>query len=413
MNIFIMVLAVLFMAGYYFMDSPSQRVAQTELEQAITHTDLRSIAECAATAHTAAIKNYTFDDICIQQYQITSDFICLNERQSITKCEIIRNKKPAYSFIVTSTGLIPPDDYNSMLEVIESYYKNAGTFGIFLENAILGGGSSGKRAVPQSIIKTANLTDGQLVYMTQYEIPDIEVEYQAPNVAEINCPAGSIKVYRFSKWQCVARNEKTSCSGDRIWDSTLMECVPDNSRRPLCASRQTAVMVDDLWECVDPFLDRNCPSGMIARLNYNTLEWECIEDPSTAKPPKKCTPRQGNAIIATRPGSTLRIPTTNCTDCEEMYVDPDTCITSCIPNPAKVNDPRCYPDRRHECVGSSRAFYFGFPNADYIKNVSAIAGYNVPLDSHHSQNRKFNCLDCGERRIDQEKSLPPYIAVCE
>ncbi|MDR0727165.1 MAG: hypothetical protein LBF37_03825 [Rickettsiales bacterium] len=411
MNIFIMVLVFLFMAGYYLMDSPSQRVARTELDNAITRTDLRSVAECAAAAHTAAIKGYEFEDICVEQYQITTDFICLNEKQAITKCEIVRKKKPAFSFIVTSTTPIYKGDYNSLLELLEEYYPNAGSFGIYMDDIVLGGGAKGKRTVPKSLSKTLELQEGQLVYITQYEMPDEEVEYIAPNAASINCPSGTVKVYRFSRWQCAPQNIKTSCTGDKIWNSDMGECVADNSRRPLCAANQTAVMVDDLWECIDPFNERNCGTGWIARLNYNTLEWECIEDPTAIKNTKKCTTPRG--VVYGALGSTLRIPSSNCTDCEEMVTNPDTCETACIPNPNKLNDPKCYPGRVAECSGPSRAFYFGFPNMTYTTKVSDITKYAVPLDANHSQNRRFNCLDCGVGRIDTSKSLHPYIAVCE
>ncbi|MDL2295949.1 hypothetical protein LJC18_04045, partial [Lachnospiraceae bacterium OttesenSCG-928-E19] len=278
--------------------------------------------------------------------------------------------------------------------------------------AILSGGTTGKTNVPASIIADANLEDGQLVYFTQYEIPDVETDYIAPTAADVDCPAGTVKTYRFSKWQCITQNQKTSCAGDRIWDSDLGECVPDNTRRPLCSDRQTAVMVDDIWECIDPFLERNCPTGWIPRLNYTNLEWECIEDPNVQNNIKKCTPRRGGAILGST-GGTLRLPSNNCTDCEEMIVDPDTCETYCVPNPAKLSDTRCYPGRAGDCSGSSRAFYFGFPNTAYTSNVSAITGYKVYFGSHLSQNRKFNCLDCGNGRIDTSKSLSPYIAVCE
>lgn len=410
MNIFIMVLVFLFVAGYYFMDSPSQRVQNTELTQAVNTADLRSITECASLAQTAVLRNLFFEDVCVQQYEIKTQSICMNDKQSIVKCEVVKNRKPEYSFIITSTAPIIAGSYNSILEIIERDYPNAGTFGIFLDNVIMGGGPAGKRPVPLAIIKAANLEPGQLVYMTQYEVPDIETEYIAPMAPDIKCGGGTVKAYRFGRWQCIARNTKENCSGDRIWDSDLQECVADNSRKPLCAMNQTAVMVDDVWECVDPFLDRECGTGYIARLNYNTLEWECVEDPNTTKKATKCLSAGRGAYGAA--GGTLRITTSYCTDCEETIVDPDTCAVKCVPSPSKINDKKCYP-ATGGCSGANRAFYFGFPSSSYAANITAVSGYKIPFDILHSQNRKFNCLDCGERGIDNDKSLPPYIAVCE
>jgi hypothetical protein len=280
-----------------------------------------------------------------------------------------------------------------------------------MDQVIMGGGSHGKRAVPAGLAKELGLERGQLVYLTQYEMPDALVDFVAPGGEDLNCPAGTVKIYRFSRWQCVPRNEKSSCVGDRRWDSNLMECVADDSRKPLCASSQAAVMVDDVWECVDPFNERNCPDGLVARLNYNILEWECVEEPGAVRSVKKCAPARGAVYGAA--GATLRIPSSNCTDCEEMVTDPETCETACVPSPGKLSDPKCYPGHRAECAGSSRAFYFGFPSAASAAKVSAVSGRVVPIDAAHSQNRMFNCLDCGAGRIDEDQSLPPYIAVCK
>jgi hypothetical protein len=49
----------------------------------------------------------------------------------------------------------------------------------------------------------------------------------------------------------------------------------------------------------------------------------------------------------------------------------------------------------------------------YVNNVPELSGVSVPLDKKHSQNRKFNCLDCGMGQIDASKSRPPYVAVCK
>jgi hypothetical protein len=408
-NIFLMVLVFLFMAGYYFLDSPSQRVQNQEVQTAVRRADLRAIAECTASAHTAAMKNMDFPDVCVQQYHIVTKSICLNSSQNITKCEVVRNKKPEYSFLLTHTAPIEPDSYNSMLELLEQYYPNAGTFGIFMDDGVVSGGLSGKRPVPKKIVAEENLEQGDLVFLTQYEIPDDMVEYIAAEDIGINCPAGTTKTYRFNRWQCVGLNAKYSCSGDMIWDSDTGECVADQSRKPLCASAQSAVMVDDIWMCVDPFQDRTCPKNMVAHLNYNTLEWECIQDPGAIKNTTKCQIIRGAVYGAI--GSTLRVPTNSCTDCETQLIDQDTCTAVCIPDPAKISDSRCYPDAR-ECSGPSRAFYFGFPTIEYAANVAAVANINIPMDATHSRNRKFNCMDCGAGTINSEESMAPYVAVC-
>ena len=119
MNIFIMILVALFMAGYYMLDSPSQRIANHETQQAITQSDLRTIAQCATALHNAQINGTEFQDVCIEQNTIVSKFICLDKRLKITECAGEKNKKTAFNYLITATGVLAPDIHNSMMEILE------------------------------------------------------------------------------------------------------------------------------------------------------------------------------------------------------------------------------------------------------------------------------------------------------
>ena len=409
MNIFIMILVALFMGTYYLISSPSLRVREQEIEHSITRADMRSIAECTTAVHNATIGGYEFDDICVEQIGIESEIVCLDSKKSITQCDAVKNKAPEYTYIITYTQPIRTESYNDMMEILEKHYADVGTFGVFMESQIVSGGGT-KRNIPAAILKRHEFVDGQLIYLTQYSMPTPQTEFATSTSDGIICPVGMSSVYRFGRWQCVGLNLKTNCAGDMIWDSDARECVPDESRKPLCASQQTAVIVDDVWECIDPFSDRTCPDKMVARLNYNSLEWECVDDPNATTTTKKCAHIINDSVYGT-PGATLRVPMTSCTDCETMVVNSETCHAKCIPDITKISDARCYPSTK-SCRGDNMAFYFGFPNAKYAANVSAIAGKAVPFDDDHSRNRKFNCMDCGHRGIDEDKSFPPYIVVC-
>ena len=412
MNIFIMFLVALFMMGYYLMGSPSQKINIHDTEYAVSQSDMRTVAQCATAVHNAQINGFEFEDVCVEQNGIVSEFICLNSSMRVVSCDTDDGRKKLNHYIITATAPIDDSYFNEMLEILETYFSESDTFGLFQENSIMSGGTATKRIVPAEIIKHMELKDGQLVYLTQYDVPDIGVGYTIVESADVNCPVGTAKTYRFGRWQCIAYNTKTDCGGDKIWDSNLSECVPDESRRPLCSGNQNAVMVDDVWECISPFPERACPNNMIARLNYNTLEWECVVEPGSAADSKKCDSIVSNTAYGAF-GTTLRIPQTSCTDCERMITDSETCVSYCVPDAGKVNDPNCYPGNISECTGSSRAVYFGFPNMAYINNVSDLTGVSVPLDKLHSQNRKFNCLDCGMGQIDASRSRSPYVAVCK
>ena len=412
MNIFLVLLISVFMAGYYMFFGPSARVPEQETDYAISVADLRSVAECAIAAHNAKIAGGSFEDVCVTQNNIKSEFMCLDSRFATTACDAGGIKRPKYSFIITTTSALHSSDYNDMMEILEQNFSTSGTLGIYQDGVVIAGGTTSKRTVPEAIQKSLNLENGQLVYMTHYDSPDPQRVFSGTASDNITCPAGTTKTYRFGRWQCIGYNLKTSCGGDTVWDATLMECVPDESRKPLCAGEQTAVMVDNVWECINPFGERTCPNSMLARLNYETLEWECVEDPNKMKAASKCV-MANSRVIRGRSGATLRLIASSCTDCEKMVINESTCETVCVPDVAKLSLPGCYPGRAMECTGASRAFYFGFPNRSYVSNIAGLSPSEVPFDSVHSQNRKFNCLDCGTGTIDKSKSIYPYVAVCK
>ena len=115
MNIFIMFLVALFMAGYYLLDSPSQKIVSHDTEYAISQSDMRTIAQCATAVHNAQINGFEFDDICVQQNGIVSEFICLNSGMKVVSCDADNGRKKMNHYIVTATAPIADMYYNEML----------------------------------------------------------------------------------------------------------------------------------------------------------------------------------------------------------------------------------------------------------------------------------------------------------
>ena len=401
------------MAGYYVMSSPSQRIVQHETEYSIKKADLRSIAECVVSAQNAAMYGEDFVDDCVERYDIKSQYVCMNKSYGIVSCEAESGKTPVFNFIITTSAPLPVDEYNNMLEVLERYYPDVGTFGVFVDSSLMAAGSVAHRSIPKKVIDTADLTEGQLTYIMQYKIPEATIEYAVVDDSDINCPPNTMKTYRFGRWQCIEYNYKTSCTGDTIWDNISLQCVADETRMPLCSNNQTAILVDNVWECVDPFPDKVCPDDMVARLNYSLLEWECVADPNVTKKTKKCDNVAKIPHGQGRVGATLRVRSVSCTDCEMAVVDEETCETYCIPDPKKLEDAKCYPEDITDCTGPNRAIYFGFSSKSKIDGIALLENETIVLDKEHSQNRKFNCMDCGVKEIDDKKSIFPYTAICK
>ena len=90
-----------------------------------------------------------------------------------------------------------------MLEILEQYYPDAGTFGIFVSPDLMSAGSISKRIIPQKVIDTAKLKTGQIMYIMQYTIPVATIDYPVVDGSNIQCPDGTMKTYRFGRWQCI------------------------------------------------------------------------------------------------------------------------------------------------------------------------------------------------------------------
>ena len=110
MNIFIMILVAVFMAGYYLLDSPSQNLEQHATEYAISQSNMRTIAQCATAAHNAQLAGYAFEDICVEQNNIISANLCLNDSHKITDCNTQSSRRKISHYVITTTGAI---DYDS------------------------------------------------------------------------------------------------------------------------------------------------------------------------------------------------------------------------------------------------------------------------------------------------------------
>ena len=418
MNIFIMLLTFLFIAGWYFLDSPSQQTAEHRLESAIEKSELQSVVECAATAHSDIMRDVEEILPCAEQYGIASEQVCLSAKFSAVKCEYSRTNKPAFNYIITKSAPVSSANINGIMEALEDRYKNNANFGVMMEDSKeswLMSAGGGKYSVPPAVAKSAKLESGQLVYISQIEFKAPTEASEGTIAARVPCAAGELSVMKYGRWTCAPAGEVKVCTGDTLWNAETMDCVADPRRQPLCGSGQTAVLVDDLWSCIAATTARECSKGMISRLNYNNLEWECIKDPNQTEKMKKCI--SGGTVVRGAVGSTVRVQTTTCTSCEDSITDMDSCETSCVPSAEKLKTSACYRNLS-SCTGSHKAVYFGFPQSGKYHekakaSVSLLSGSSIPTSSIYSTNRMFNCLDCGAGYIDSARSAPPFVAVCQ
>lgn len=432
MNIFIMILAFILMAGYFLIDAPSQRVHDDGIESAIRMADIKSILSCISRQHSNAIdidnkKRVNANEIlnteiqpCTEKYNVQTIKICADDHRQVSNCAPERDGRVIENYIITTADINNKTDTNYILKSLSKEFNSIGNFGIITAEradtfSILSGNGY-KRDIPKSISSLKEIKDGRLIYITRYSVPFNQntIIQTASDIEDITCMNNEQKVFRFGKWECQTETPPVLCTGDTIWDSDSESCEIDPSLRPLCATGQTAVDIDDVWQCIDPTPIAQCPDNTIAQFDYTNMKWVCsspiIENTSKCQ---TVTIAKGHIL-----GGTVLKPANVCNSCEKMILDEETCDVACIPDETKITDSDCYQNYS-ECSGNSRAFYFGFPgDAEYEakarENLSQLSGITIPTDVIYSQNRKFNCLDCGTGgTINQELSVLPFIAVCE
>jgi hypothetical protein len=422
MNIFIILLMALFMAGYYFMDAPNLAPDKESRTAAMEIAELKSVLSCVLRVHSDALMSDRIAPVeqntifpisipCAEKYDIRTKKICGDDRKAAS-CAPDRANKSISNYIITTSGIVTENGAGKILELLGRDYPYVANLGIIqigddkIPRILSSGGK--RREISKYIAKEAEFTDGHLAYITQYAVDGKKNVSIASQLKKIKCGAGQMPVFSQSQWTCVTSNVVPICSGDFIWDSYTAACIPDSSKRPLCQANHSAVMIDGVWECVGPEMPRDCPVGYTAQMNYDLMEWECVEDAGTnaANTEQKCDKIYdriyGGGMAA------LRGNLASCNDCEKMIVH-DDCTAECVPDAAATTNRSCYS-------GACQNFYFGFPDQKYIANargkIPELENIAIPLTDSHSRNRRFNCMEC-PFGIDEVASMPPYVIMCK
>ena len=377
MNIFLLFLTTILMIGYYVIYSPSQNLEQLETENVIKTSDLRSIAECVIASQNAAMNSVSYDDLCVDYYNITSQYICTNDNYVPMSCDGVGVNFPTYNYIVTNSKILDTELHANMLKVIETLYQDRGALGICLgcstndtghdKPFLITADISGQRTVAPSIVSAAHLEDGQLVYVMQYQIPSIYVYPERPGDKN-SCPMGTIAVRRYGRWLCIAQRPSHDCPSGLTYDSETGECkelpftlCEEMCRIKSCSENQTCVCYDTgEVACTE---EVQCPAGQEAVHDSNTDKIICIdiEDPSNGSP---CSGDRGGNFAysgtkaASGSGRTARIKTIRC-DTKCLKATKVCNETSgfyeyiCLPDPSTIKTQReCFPEGGADECGS-------------------------------------------------------------
>ena len=422
------------------MYSPSQNLEQLEPENVIKTSDLRSIAECVIASQNAAMNSVSYNDLCVDYYDITSQYVCTNESFTPMPCD--GNNRPYYNYIVTNSKVLDQDLHANMLKVIETLYQDRGALGICRScsggNAsaekphLITADTSGRRTVSPSIITAARLEDGQLVYVMQYQIPYIYVYPERPGDKN-SCPAGTIAVHRYGRWLCIAKNPDHTCPPGLTYDSETGECnelpftlCEEMCKIRNCSEKQTCVCYDNgEVACTD---EANCPEGQEPIHDADTDKIVCInvQDPGENSP---CSGDRGGDFAYSgskmASGRTARIKTIRC-DTKCLKASKICNETSgvyeyiCLPDPSTISTQReCFPEGgASECTGLRKGIYFGFTKNSRTDGLTLNNGEGVHLEKilpdilNENRDQKFHCRSC-DNGINEGESASSIVVKCK
>ena len=446
MNIFLLFLTSLFMIGYYVIYSPSQKIDNSDTEDVVKMSDLRSIAECVINVQNAMMNDTTYDKPCVARYNVVGQYVCANNGANNEIIHVSCNGTPDFNFIVTKSKPLDRDDYGPMLEVIEKFYSDKGTFGIYDEtnHGLLTADATGFRPISVAIYddNSANLSEGQLVYVMQYKIPYI-YEYPDPTCTPVsgscenceNCPEGTTPDFHYGFCTCGLSPNQPVMPCPAGSHGVLGQCILNDDATEDCTEPDGGCGEDATWRadicaCVSDTL--NCSDDCdITQDFFNTSDVLCICPDDDGVPTEACRTIHSASKLAPVTAQTGKKDicgqmSNHClSTVEKLDRTTNTYNTVCVPN-AKMSGTRtCGPSEDPVCNdgNKSKAIYFGFNDDSYTSCIpkqgtvktdwldfkfEEIKDY-IPEDKRDG---KFHCMTC-EHGIDTEHSNPPYVVVCK
>ena len=288
MNVFIILVIFILIAGFYFMTAPNQNIARHTTEYAIEQTAVNSVLTCMAHVHAQAVRldaelridgRAEIDNTtpCAANYAIETIKVCTDGRRVVANCIPVRAGTTIINYMITIAGV----DVNSdlVLRALSDNFLNNFGIGLVVEygrqmRMITGNGTS--REIPEAIVRDIGIGPGAIIYITQYSVAARPEIVRATPPEQVRCGPRELRVFRQNRWQCVAQNNVMVCADGTVFDWDSQSCITDESRRPLCAPHQSAVVIDGRWRCVNPVQHTTCPTGRTPLLDYSTMTWRCV-----------------------------------------------------------------------------------------------------------------------------------------
>ena len=438
MNIFLLFISMILMIGYYIMSSPSQNVAGQNTDTAIEMADLRSMAECVSDAHNKAMYCETYEDACVTKYGVESKIYKVTPTWQVDAQYSCGGAVASGQMLVVVTvarEAVPQSKYNEMMDVLEKYYSEAGTFGLFADTGIKIPGVNELYPIkPESIIGTGSngmkLEDGMLVYYFASSTQDSPLTPPTPGEPLV-CDTGyHVATNLFGTQTCVPDSlyclsdqynpfTRECCDVGQVYDEETHKCI-DGWDVCSCEGSSTGIYVPDTNNCLCvPSYDAGFCSNGVPQYDFDTGGWICLESAELAEAVANCSDGFHVSNHSTFPTMMHISP---CNKCETTKITRNglDCEISCIPDGTKYNTRSCYADTvdADVCKDNNKSgVYFGFAKGVNIDGLKDADGNDVVIDfttypfDNRLKDRKFHCLKC-VNRIDSGNTTFPYVVNC-
>lgn len=437
MNIFLLFISMVLMIGYYIMSSPSQNVAGQNTDTAIEVADLRSKAECVSDAHNKAMFCETYEDPCVMKYGVESKIYKVTPTWQIDaeySCGGTVNSGQTLVVVTVARDVVPSSKYNEMMDVLEKYYSEAGTFGLFADTGLKIPGVNELYEIKPTTITGHNqmdLKDGMLVYYFASSTQDSPITPPNPDEPLV-CPAGyHVETNWLGVQNCIADSlyclsdqynpfTHECCEVGQVYDEESHKCI-DGWDVCHCEGDYTGVYIPDTNDCicVPSYAPDFCSNG-VPQYDFDTGGWICLQSAELAEAVASCG--TGGFHVSNHGVSPTMMHISPCNSCEITQITRNgtDCVVHCIPDGTKYNTRSCYSDTVDADTCKTRTdagIYFGFSKGSNVEGLKDANGNDVVIDfttypfENRLKDRKFHCLKC-VNRIDSGDTVFPYVVNC-
>lgn len=438
-----MMLAFMFMGGYYYFSAPRYNIQSESREELIKTAPIKTLINCLTTNHQKAVDDneinfqphgyeYKTKNLCEQRYQIKSIKLCSINGKISSNCYPSKedSSQNITHYVISKSSFLRNKDTAKLLNILKQDFSHNVNLGIVINQnnkPTLIASNEINIEIPEIVIANADLKNGDIINFTELSNEDILSAIR--NQTRPRCLGSKISVYRFGGWECIDATASDVCFGDTIFDSIQDTCVLNEDKKPTCKSGYIADFNSEInsWQCIiDEKSIPECDEGFRPSFDFSSLTWKCVYDSVNTKNLTKCESFDSSTSSTTEKPSIITQTITSsklgCSACEITVSTDcnDEKKSFCIPDSTKAQS--CNTNSICDISTGKQTYVFNYPPKNGTKKqqsywtniINKGLGDILPSDDNYISKNPYNmfsCLDCSPLFVD--KANFPYYAECK